>query len=201
VLDYLLGRVSPLVGVEKSPENSSREDYFRRLLAAYPRARFLHLTRHPVPSVLSMHRVWADRGFWTLPAELFHQFCLGVWYFQHTRITRHLATLPPDRALQVRSEDVLNRPRHVLPVLCRWLGVDPSGSAIEPMLFPERSPFARPGPEGAVGGGDAGFLAEPHRRQAECPPSLELPPEWIVDPWLALSALELARRLGYGPSG
>ena len=51
----MLGLVEPLIGIEKSPENSSREDYLERLDGAYPRARFLHVTRHPLPTVRSMY--------------------------------------------------------------------------------------------------------------------------------------------------
>jgi hypothetical protein len=198
VFDHLLELASPRIVVEKSPENSSRGDYLNRLTSLYPRARFLHVSRHPVTTVRSMHRVWSDKGYWDLAPRLFHQFCLGVWLFQHRRIASLLASLPPDRGLHVRSEDVLNSPHETLGRICRWLGVDRSPEAVEAMTHPETSPYASLGPAGALGGFDSGFLHDPSRRPAELPESLELPREWEVDPGMYLSVVELAHELGYG---
>ena len=133
----------------------------------YPRARYLHLTRHPVPSVASMHRAWEDKGYWNVRPELFHHFCLAVWYHQHTRIVEFASSLPPDRVLRVRSEDVLNAPAETLPAICRWLGLEAGEPEIEAMTHPERSPYARTGPPGRgrrLGSGlHARAVASPHR--------------------------------------
>src|SRR5580704_9570319 len=45
--DHLLGRISPRIGVEKTPDNSTNDWNLRRMATTYPRARFIHLTRHP----------------------------------------------------------------------------------------------------------------------------------------------------------
>jgi hypothetical protein len=197
LLDHLLRLAAPRIGLEKSPENSSREEYLVRLDATYPRARFLHLTRHPLPSVVSMHKVWSDKGYWKIEPELFYNFCVGVWYYQQARIDRFAATLPPDRVLRVRSEDILNEPEATLPLFCSWLGIDAGLDAIGAMIHPERSPYAHTGPKGALGGWDTGFMNDPVLRRAEIPETLELPSEWIVDPWLKLATMNLAARLGY----
>ena len=197
LLDYLLALAAPRAGVEKSPESSSREEYLELLVSSYPRARFLHVTRHPLTSVESMHRAWADRGYWDVEPELFHHFCLGVWTFQHRRIDELVQSLPPERALQVRSEDVVNDPAAALPPICRWLGIESGPRAVEAMSHPEDSPYAVLGPETAAGGWDAGFLGNPELRAVELPRSLDLPAGWAADPWLVLAARELAKRLGY----
>jgi hypothetical protein len=144
-----------------------------------------------------MHRVWSDKGYWRIEPELFHHFCLGVWYHQHARIHRFMQTLPPDRGLRLRSEDVLNDPGETLPSFCRWLGIDAGTETVAAMTHPERSLYAHTGPKGALGGWDAGFMHDPVLRKTELPASLELPAEWIVDPWLKLAAMELAARFGY----
>ena len=198
LLDHLLGLAAPRIGLEKSPENSSSEEYHLRLVATYPRARYLHLARHPLPSVISMHKAWSDKGYWKIEPDLFHHFCLGVWYHQHARIHRFMQSLPPDRALAVRTEDVLNDPVATLPTICRWLGIDSGPEVIDAMTHPECSPYAAPGPIGALGGWDAGFMRDPVLRRAEIPATLDLPPDWIVDPWLELAATQLAAQLGYG---
>jgi hypothetical protein len=197
LLDHLLAMGAPRIGIEKSPESSSREEYLGRLLDAYPRARILHVTRHPRTSVDSMHRAWAGRDHWDVAPDLFHHFCLGVWFFQHRRIDELVQSLPPERALQVRSEDVVNEPAVALPPVCRWLGIDSGPRAVEAMSHPEDSPYAVLGPESAAGGWDAGFLGAPELREVELPDSLDLPDGWAADPWVALASRELAKRLGY----
>jgi hypothetical protein len=197
LLDHLLDLAAPQVGIEKSPESSSRDEYLARTVAAYPRARYLHLTRHPLTSVASMHRAWAGRGYWEVAPALFHHFCLGVWYFQHRRIDELVRSLPSERALRVRSEYVVNEPARALPPVCRWLAIDAGPKAIEAMSHPEDSPYAVLGPESAAGGWDAGFLSSPSLKRVEEPDSLDLPDGWCLDPWLGLASRELATRLGY----
>jgi len=197
VYDHLLARVAPRVGVQKSPEDSGRDEYLQRVAAAYPRARFLHLTRHPVTSATSMHLAWKDSSFWNIQPQAFHNFCLGVWHHQHRRIDRFVSALQPDRGLRVRAEDVLNAPQEHLPRICAWLGFDAAPASIEAMCHPERSPHATVGPPGALGGGDAGFLRDPVPRAVELPVSLDVPPEWGIDPWLLLTVIEQANRFGY----
>jgi Sulfotransferase family len=197
LLDHLLGLAVPRTGLEKSPESSSRPEYLARLDAAYPRARYLHLTRHPVTTATSMHAVWSGERYWKVEPELFHHFCLGVWYHQHARILEFTGRLPPGRTVRIRSEDVLNDPAGTLPQLCRALGLDAGPDAVEAMLHPERSPYARTGPEGAAGGWDPSFMNDPKLRQVELPASLDLPTGWIVDPPLELACRELATKLGY----
>ncbi len=198
ILDHLLREIAPLVAIEKSPEDSNREDYLERIENAYPRARYLHLTRHPVATVKSMHAAWSTSNFWDIAPELFHLYLLGTWLFHHGRVVRFSERLPPDRWMRMRSEDVLNDPRAHLPLICRWLGIDHGEAAVEAMLHPEKSPYARLGPDNARGGNDPAFLRSPVPQPVECPPDLELPEEWIVDPWLYVAVTRLAAYFGYG---
>ena len=198
VYDHLLGAVAPRIGIEKSPETVSRLAYMERLATAYPRARFVHLVRHPLTTQRSMVLAWKDRNFWDIEPEMFGQFCLGVWYHQHRRIMEFCARFPPDRVWRIRSEDALNAPQKTFAPFCRWLGIDGSRAALAAMAHPERDPFASRGPQGAAGGNDPAFLRDPSRRRATLPRSLELTREFVVDPWSAVAAMELAHQFGYG---
>jgi hypothetical protein len=197
VYDHLLASVAPAIGVEKSPDNSAREDFLERLMVSYPRARFLHLTRHPVTTVESMWNVYHDKGYWNIPLVMLHQFCLGAWYFHHERLLALGRRLPPDRLLRLRSEDLLTDPGGQLRTLARWLGVDTSPAAIDAMCHPEASPYARPGPPGASGGNDAKFLKDPVPRPTRLPTGIDIPTDWVVDPWFRVDVLRLAAELGY----
>jgi hypothetical protein len=197
VFDQLQGRVAPLIALEKSPENSNRQDYLERLSMAYPHARFLHVTRHPVPTVRSMYQAWKPMNLWDVPDDLYYMHLLGTWLFQHGRIRGFTESLPPERWMRVRSEDVLNDPLGTLPRICRWLGLDSGEAAVEAMRHPEKSPYARLGPENALGGNDPGFLQAPKPRRAPLLDSLDLPSEWTVDPWTNVAVVEMAAALGY----
>src|SRR5262245_10664556 len=62
VFDALQEELSPRVAVEKSPENVLDDNDLKRMASAYPRARYLHLIRHPVTTQRSMQayraRTW-----------------------------------------------------------------------------------------------------------------------------------------------
>jgi sulfotransferase family protein len=198
VLDVLLARVAPREAVEKSPETVTSATALKRLKAAYPNARYLHLTRHPLTTQASASRHLRE----TVPE---HPQAgepmagIAAWVQVHKRILRFTAVLPKQRALRVRAEDVLNDPDHQLREIARWLGIRDDDEAIEAMRHPERSPFARFGPRGSgvIGGHDHGFLRDPVVRGAELPASLAPPEGWIGEPRLWRRAEALARRLGY----
>jgi hypothetical protein len=56
---------------------------------------------------------------------------------------RFASTLPDARYLRVRSEDVLNDRRVQLRAIAAWLGVRSDDAAVDAMLNPAASPFAK----------------------------------------------------------
>ncbi len=198
VLDALLAGLSPRDGVEKSPENVESEAALERLASAYPRARFLHLTRHPVSTQRSLqehyHRI--------LPGyELPGQPMSGIasWVEVQCRILGFVSTLPRERWLRVRSEDVLNDSGPRLRSIAAWLRVRDDDAAIESMMHPEASPFASLGPadSGIIGGNDPSFLRDARPRPAIVLSSLDQPPGWVGHSNLWQSVVEVCDRLGY----
>ena len=190
VLDHLLELVSPLVGVEKSPNTVNGEDKMARVIEAYPRARLVHLVRHPVSAERSvqMHLFLFDHP----------EPCARGWHNQHRRILRFCDELPAEQCLRVRSEDVLNDPDRELRRIATWLGVRDDADAIDAMRHPDRSPYVGIGPEGSTGGNDPSFLRNPLPRPVVLPTTLEHPPEWKLPPELLAEIEALAISLGYG---
>jgi hypothetical protein len=198
VLDVLLERLSPRAGVEKSPENVESDAALERLASAYPRARYLHLTRHPVATQRSFQEHWnrvVSRE--SMPG----QPMLGIagWVATQCRILNFASTLPKDRYWRVRAEDVLNDTRSQLRSITAWLGLRDDEAAIEAMTHPEMSPFASVGPadSGIVGGNDPNFLRDPIPRRAEVLHSLDQPPEWVGDSSLWQMVVDVSSQLGY----
>ena len=206
VFDHLLGLVAPAVGIEKSPVTSDSRDNLERVAAAYPRGRFLHLTRHPRTTIDSMighfgpiitHVATQQTTDPRSALEQLPRRSATVWFTTHRRIADFCEALPPERTLRVRAEDVLNDPAATLPRITGWLGVRDDPDALEAMLEPGRSDYENLGPETAPGGFDPSFLADPAPRRVVEPDRVDLPREWGIGAELGVSVPVLAARLGY----
>ena len=76
--------------------------------------------------------------------------------------------------------------------------MDDSESAIEPMLHPERSPFACMGPSNAPLGNDLNFLKSPELRAfTPKPVDLDSPMSWDEQVGFSDDLKSLARAFGY----
>jgi hypothetical protein len=214
VFRQLAARVAPRMVVEKSPSLVYEQRSMRRAQRAFPCARFLHLVRHPTghgESVLKHIRESRRHG--PVPRWL-----LGMagyesrngdgtwmpspersWYGLHTNVLAFLRDVPPERQLRVRGEDVLTQPERTLAGVASWLGLRTDRDAIDAMLHPERSPFARFGPPGARFGNDVFFLRSPELRPARAVHHrLDDPVPWRDDgALLAADVVELAQEFGY----
>jgi hypothetical protein len=204
VYQELVEKIDPLVAVEKSPAYTID---IKRMLAihqAFPDARFLHLTRHPVgqcKSVMSLYEgTFALRvnsiEFLEDRAIIEPQF---AWHDCNVNILNFLDTVPREQQLRIRGEDLMSDPPQYLGQVCRWLGLRDDRFAVDQMMHPERSPFACFGPLNALFGNDPNFLAGPTFR----PHKVKVPPLNKPVPWrpdglgLKPEVVALAREFGY----
>src|SRR5258708_24598773 len=102
VFDVLMERLRPRDAVEKSPENVESDAALSRLTSAYPRARYLHLTRHPVTTQRSVQEHWSRTipGH-EMPGQPMSLMC--SWVETQCRILRLASTLPQDRYRRARG--------------------------------------------------------------------------------------------------
>jgi hypothetical protein len=201
VFDSLMSRLEPRVAVEKSPENVADDASLERLANAYPAARYIHLTRHPVAAQRSMelHLRRVIDGYAALGEPMVG---IAAWYEVHTRIQSFCAGLPDNRHMRLRAEEVLDDPDATLSGVTAFLGVSADVHALEAMKRPEASAFARLAPCGGVGGGnDIGFLTDPELRKVDLPPSLAPPCGWKLDIAVWRAVADLARGFGYVDEG
>ncbi len=189
LLDELLSAVAPLTGVEKSPETTHASASMGRALAWYPRAKFIHLVRHPV----SYQR--------SLQAHLFvsdhPDVCARAWLNVNLRIAEFCRRVPQDQVILVRAEQIISGDPATLTWLARFAGMADDDDAIEAMRHPERSPYVTVPDAVALGGLDAGFLAHPALRTPSLPGSLTPPTRWQLPGALVAEIAELARSFGY----
>lgn len=204
----LCAKIAPRVLVQKSPRYMRRLAYMEGMLEAFPRARFIHLIRHPrgmSESYMKMH----DTALQMLACVLLGAVDRSgpqpvadpqiLWHDSNLRILRLQEMVPPDQWLRINGEDFLADLDPHLRRICEWLGVSTAPDAIAAMKRPEESPFACFGPVNALVGNDPNFLRDPHlrpfTRKAE---SLEGPLTWREDGGsFHPRVVELAQSFGY----
>jgi muconolactone delta-isomerase len=196
LMDHLIELARPRTCVEKSPDTSSDDAVLARCLAAYPRARLLHLVRHPVTAQRSLHEHWRPAGRFRSERELVAA-AATFWYESHQRILDTLAALPADRWMRVRAEDLLADPSRWLPRILSWLHLRTTPATVDRMLHTENWRFASTGSSDTLLGGDPKFLRAPALRPVPRPGPLTFDPAWQLDAGLRARMTSLARTLGY----
>ncbi|HEV7860311.1 MAG TPA: sulfotransferase [Pyrinomonadaceae bacterium] len=185
VFRELTERVHPQIMVDKSPNTVNRAVYLQRLRKTFPKAKFLHLLRHPRghgESVTSLLRN-VFKNSEDPDAQIFaRRDPQKRWHVIHSRICAFLATVPEGQQMRLRGEDLLADPDRYLRQIAAWLEVSTGEASIEEMKHPERSPFACFGPANARLGNDPQLLKQPVLRPDRArPQSLDGPLSWRPD--------------------
>lgn len=204
VYQELVAKIDPLMSVEKSPAYSIALDRMLAIHEAFPDARYVHLTRHPVGQCKSVMKM-NDGAFalYVNSLEFFEDHAIiepqFAWYDLNINILNFLDIIPDDRKLRLRGEDVMSDPPSQLARICRWLGLRDDPEAVDEMMHPERSPFACFGPLTALFGNDPNFLRGPTFRPHKVKvPRLDEPVPWREDgKGLHPRVVELAQEFGY----
>ena len=209
-LDWTVGQVfahiQELVGdrilVEKSPSTVFKREHLDRMLRTFPAANLLHLIRHPrgtAESVLSLRANFA--GLNRLVGNLPSRDPERVWLFTHDMIVSATEDLALGQCMRLKGEALLAHLDVYLPQICEWLDIRNDADAIEAMMHPEESPYACPGPQGATGGNDPNFLANPSLDRERLAKLQEpvLPGElsWRPGQQFEHATIKLAKQLGY----
>jgi hypothetical protein len=190
--------------VDKSPIYVLEEGALDRIWNGVPGARFIHMTRHPAGTCRSMQGLRdyiAKAGGRVAGAARGKGAAIDpgkFWLEPHLRAKEFLDSLPADRWLRLRGEDLMEAPDTYLPQIAEWLGLRTDAEAIAAMKQPEASAFARMGPANARFGNDPGFMESPALRpyhaRAE---SLDDPlPEGVTGGW-SDTLRHYARLFGY----
>ena len=220
ILELLAERVHPRALVEKSPSMIFHLELMQRVARMFPLARFIHLVEHPrrhceavvaaIKDAVAHHPNRVPQ--WLRQLACFSAANADESSQEHAEIDKHqdwlalnknignlLEAVPEAQKLRVRTEDVLRDPNAVLASITEWLTIRSDAEAIEAMKHPERSPYARFGPEGARYGDDAAFLRSPSLPAAPAvPDDLNAPFSWRDDgEGFSSESKALARQLGY----
>jgi hypothetical protein len=197
LMDHLLELVAPRAGLEKSPGTISSDESLAACLRAYPQARYIHLTRHPVDTQRSMQKNYRQTLARPLGDTVVAARCASAWYLGHRRVMRVLAGLPPEQWFRVRAEDLLHEPPAWLPRILGWLGLACDDEIISRMLRTEAWQFSGTGPSRRLFGGDAKFFAAPALRPVAAPGPVCFDPDWGLTREMCRRMTILAHDLGY----
>jgi hypothetical protein len=202
VFDHIQELVGPRVLVEKSPATTYNREYIGRLLRHFPKANLLHLTRHPRSTGESL-------GVLRSRFPRLHQATRGrahldperIWRVSHKVAITTTVDLPPGQYMRLRGEALLGNLPFYLQQICEWLDLRSDAEAIEAMMHPENSPYAKLGPRGARYGNDPSFLENPvldHERLAKMKePGLDGELSWRPGETFAPETRQLAKQFGY----
>jgi hypothetical protein len=194
VMDYLLARVYPRIGLEKSPETVITDEALDACIARFPRCRFIHLTRHPATTIRSMVEYWS---VFDIDDKSRLAWAVSAWYQGHSRIMRKLSPLPGDRWLRIRAEDVVGDPVTWLPYILDWLGLCHDREIVAGMTRTQNWRFAGTGQSGKLFGGDAKFMYSPALRKIPAPSAAAFDPSWELPDEMVRRMTSLANSLGY----
>jgi hypothetical protein len=202
VFDHIQELVGKRILVEKSPSTVFRREFLDRMLRTFPAANMLHLIRHPRGTAESVMGLRANfGGLNRLVGNLKSRDPERVWLSTHNMIVAATEKLALGQCVRLKGEAFLANLDIYLPQICEWLDIRHDAEALEAMLHPERSPYAKSGPQGASGGNDPNFLADPkldRKRLSKLKEHL-LPGElsWRPGQQFEPATVKLAKQLGY----
>jgi len=200
----LTAKIDPLILVDKSPMYTISLKNLIRIYKTFPYARFIHLVRHPISQCKSVMNLNYGIFAYFVNAFAFETNRAIIdpqiaWHDININILNFLHAVPDDQQLRILGEKFMENPKDYLAIICDWLSISDSQTAIDEMMHPERSPFACFGPITALFGNDPNFLRNPSFRYK----TPKIPSLYDVVPWLdnekglCQEVIDLSIELGY----
>lgn len=199
---HIVQRVPHQRCIDKSPMTVLRPKFLQRMQRYFPRAQYIHLTRHPRPTCLSIHRLLTENDTKTGSHKAEETDPEQLWLQGHQNILSFERQIAPGQMIRIQGEVLLAEPERYLPQIERWLGITSSIGTLEEMKHPENSPYACIGPSNAPFGNDPNFLKKPFYVKQPIPKSqlagtLDYLAPHEPERGFTLEAIALAKQLGY----
>jgi hypothetical protein len=135
VFDRLQQAASPRILVDKSPLNGFHPEWLGYAERVFSQARYIHLVRHPVPTVESFVRMRFHRMFgrhWLIWDENAWLYGEKFWTSVNRQILGFLENIEPERQLRVTFEKLVTDPVAATGEICRFLGIAHDGAVQTP---------------------------------------------------------------------
>jgi len=135
IFDRLQRAAGPRILVDKSPFNSFHPEWLGYAERIFSQARYIHLVRHPLPSIESFVRMRFHRLFgrhWLIwDGDPWH-YGEKFWTSANRQIMDFLAGIDPERQLRVAFEKLVTDPATATGEICRFLGVPHDRAVLAP---------------------------------------------------------------------
>jgi amino acid adenylation domain-containing protein len=121
---YLQESISPAMLVDKSASYAMDPWTLSRMEEDFEEPFYIHLVRHPAPTIRSYIETRQDQGSFFYDHELDVQDLAElVWLTSHENIVSFLKRVPPDRQYRLRYETLVEDPEKELRLLCAAIGL------------------------------------------------------------------------------
>lgn len=201
ILKDIMALVEPKHVIDTSVLYVYRPGATDRVIKAFPDAYYLHLSMHPRLTCESIYKTRKAAMESHLGRQIGAEMALKpetMWLQPHVEILGAMENIPDSQKMFLRGEDLLSDPVPNLLKIAEWLGIRTDQEAIDAMMRPEESPFAKYGPENAALGNDPHFLENPefvpYTNQTM---ELDSPMSWDETLLFDENIKELARYFGY----
>jgi len=133
VYRLLITRLQGRVLVDKTTTYALDPAALERTRQLFPEARYVEITRHPRAMVQSFHEVRLDQVFLRHPHELGpRQLGELLWRVAHANIAAFFASIPANRRLTLRLEDLVTDPEGAARGLAALLGLPFDPAMLDP---------------------------------------------------------------------
>jgi hypothetical protein len=125
--------VAPKMLADKSPSYALDPAGLAKAERDFENPLYVHLVRHPYAMVRSFEHYHVDQVLY-LRDHPFGARQLGemVWAISHQNALDFLAGVPGERRYCMRFEDLVSRPREIMEVMCRALGLEFHADLVQP---------------------------------------------------------------------
>ncbi|CAM2069763.1 Sulfotransferase [Sulfidibacter corallicola] len=135
VYHALTTAAAPRMLVDKTPTYAEHLEHLERAGAWFPKARFIHLIRHPLAvmdSIMRLNRKPMVRDFVFRGEVDSWRAAETIWVRHNRNSARFLATVAPDRQTTIRYEDLVTRPEAMMRAVCEMLGLTFDRGMLDP---------------------------------------------------------------------
>jgi amino acid adenylation domain-containing protein len=125
--------------VDKTPSYALDRNVLERAEELFDEPLYIHLLRHPYATVASFEEAKLEQVFFR-PRHSFtrRQLAELIWQVSHRNILDFLETVPAERQLRVRFEEMVRRPRAEMERASAFLGVPFEEGMLDPYAQKER---------------------------------------------------------------
>ncbi|MBF0233315.1 MAG: amino acid adenylation domain-containing protein, partial [Desulfamplus sp.] len=111
--------------VDKSPSYALDLSVLQRAEEYFDNPLYIHLHRHPYGMIHSFEEAKLHQIFFRHPHNFSpRQLAELIWTHSHRNISRFLATVPPERQINIGFAEMTGSPEETVNKLCRFIGID-----------------------------------------------------------------------------